>query len=237
MASKWLQHGSSHHPPSSLLITHTKKSNSHGPATITSPPINSPIAFHHYRYEFLYRSVYFRSTPAHSQCCRRTLAELPMARTTKPRPFPRRMALRLLSAAVCLSLAAAGSREKEQRERDSTDSLAAVVDREVDIVGVYSEWWRDVGRSATAARRAHSRRKSRPLCQLGACYLAGCGSSPNIAPMGHLCVNFISANACVCLYVYKSGPCKEGRMIECRVRSSVCRVLLLPLGSSPLGHS
>lgn len=74
-----------------------------------------------------------------------------MARTKEPRSFPQ-LALRLFSAAACLSLAAAAGNETEDPDSSGSraDSLAAVVDRQVDIVEVYSKWWRDARRRATA---------------------------------------------------------------------------------------
>lgn len=85
-----------------------------------------------------------------------------MARTTEPRSFPR-LAVRLFSAAVCLSLAAAAGNETEEPDSSgsSADSLAAVVNRQVDIVEVYSEWWQDARRRATTHRRLVQTRGSR----------------------------------------------------------------------------
>lgn len=66
-----------------------------------------------------------------------------MARTTDPRSFPR-LGPRLFSAVVCLSLAAAAVNKTVDSDRSgdssTADSLAAKVDRQVDIVQVYSEW-------------------------------------------------------------------------------------------------
>lgn len=66
-----------------------------------------------------------------------------MARTTELGSLPR-LALRLFSAVVCLSLAAAAVNKTADSDRNggsnTADSLAAKVDRQVDIVQVYSEW-------------------------------------------------------------------------------------------------
>ena len=69
-----------------------------------------------------------------------------MARTTEPPSLPR-LAARLFGAVVCLSLAAAAvsntADSDSSGDSNSADSLAAMVDRQVDIVQVYSEcWWR-----------------------------------------------------------------------------------------------
>ena len=77
------------------------------------------------------------------------------------------MALRLYSAVLCLSLAAAAVNETADSDgsNDSSvaDRLAAMVDKQVDIVQVYSEWW---------WRRSRVHRGAYAVCSLDEC--SGC---------------------------------------------------------------